>query len=100
MTSEAKPRWKEFLVEKKLKGGVNRAFDPDNVDMPGDAYWKVIEHAAFQEAQAEVKILRFHLEAVCAPEPDGVGGFVHDEFTQPEVLAARKALLGKSGGEG
>lgn len=32
------------------------------------------------------------LKECCKPEPDGVGGFVADEFTEQEVLDGRKLL--------
>jgi hypothetical protein len=32
------------------------------------------------------------LEKLCAPEPDGFGSFVADEFMPPEVLEGRKFL--------
>jgi hypothetical protein len=39
-----------------------------------------------------VKQLTEALEKVCAPEPDGLGGFVADEFTPQAILEARQAL--------
>ncbi len=32
------------------------------------------------------------LKECCKPEPDGIGGFVADEFTEQEVLDGRKLL--------
>lgn len=34
------------------------------------------------------------LKKCCAPDPDGLGGFVGDEFTEAAVLEGRAALAG------
>lgn len=43
--------------------------------------------------------LKTSLEACCAPEPDGHGGFVADEFTSLAVLEGRQTIAKIEGGK-
>lgn len=56
-------------------------------------------HCAVLEMQAEISKLNENvhmalvaLKLLCEPVPDGIGGFVADEFTEEEVLIGRRAI--------
>lgn len=45
--------------------------------------------AAVDLLSPEMERMKQHLVELCKPEPDGIGSFVSDEFTQKEVLEGR-----------
>lgn len=72
----------------------------ENYMTPQDKLKEIEETGMFREAEdtiwliARVKELEGALEKCCAPESDGFGSFVDEEFEHPSVLEGRKVLKG------